>query len=67
MEERQAANELKKERFGVELRIFLEPFNGPLITSAPGEINHTNYISSRGLAGMMDEALDRLENLPVEP
>jgi len=52
---------------GVELRVFLEPFTGPLIKSAPGEVNHTNYIGGRGLLGTMEDALERLKNMPVEP
>ena len=52
---------------GVELRIFLEPLRSPLIRTVPNEIDRTNYIGGFGLAGTIEEALDTMKNLPIDP
>ncbi|MDD5138642.1 MAG: serine/threonine-protein kinase [Verrucomicrobiales bacterium] len=52
---------------GVELRIFLEPLKSPPIRMLPNEIDLTNYVSGTGLAGTMEEALNSMKNLPIEP
>lgn len=54
-------------RSGVELRIFLQPLQSPPIRTAPNETNRTNYISGTGLAGTMEEALNNIRNLPIDP
>jgi tRNA A-37 threonylcarbamoyl transferase component Bud32 len=52
---------------GLELRIFIEPLMSPAIRTVPSEIDHTNYVSGTGLAGTMEEALDRMKTWPINP
>jgi cyclic lactone autoinducer peptide len=54
-------------RSGVELRILLEPLRLPPIRVVPNEVDRTNYVSGSGLAGTMEEALNAIKTLPVEP
>ena len=54
---------------GVELRFFLEPLRSlpTAIVTGPNEIDQTNYIAGHGLAGTLEEALDTMKNLPIDP
>jgi len=52
---------------GVELRIVLEPLRLPPIRTRPNEIDRTNYIAAMALAGTLEEALNTIKNLPIEP
>ena len=52
---------------GVELRVFLEPLRLPPIRTAANEIDRTNYIAGTGLAGTIEEALNTMKNLPLDP
>lgn len=52
---------------GVELRIFLEPLKSPPIRTVPNEVDHTNYIAGRGLAGTMEDALRAIKQWPTDP
>ena len=52
---------------GVELRIFLEPLRSPPIRTVPNEIDQTNYVAGTGLAGTMEEALNKMKHLPIDP
>ena len=52
---------------GVELRIFLEPLRSPPIRTVPNEMDRTNYIAGRGLTGTLEEALNTMKNLPIDP
>jgi len=54
-------------RSGVELRVFLEPLRLPPIRTAANEIDRTNYIAGTGLAGTIEEALNTMKNLPMDP
>jgi hypothetical protein len=51
----------------VELRVFLEPLKSPLIRTVPNEIDRTNYIAGFGLAGTIEEALNTMKKLPIDP
>ena len=52
---------------GVEVRIFLEPFNGPAIRTRPNETDRTTHVAGQGLAGTLEETLLAMKNLPMEP
>jgi serine/threonine protein kinase len=52
---------------GVELRFFLEPLRSPPIRTAANEIDKTTYIAGTGLAGTLEEALNSMKNLPMDP
>jgi hypothetical protein len=51
---------------GVELRILLEPLRLPPIRTVPNEIDRTNYVEGRGLAGTMEDALESMKTLPLD-
>jgi hypothetical protein len=50
---------------GVDLRIFLEPFEGAAIRTEPNEKDMTNYIAGWGLPWTDEETYRRLTNSPV--
>jgi len=52
---------------GIELGILVEPFRSVPIKTVPHEIEGTNYIAGRGLAGTMEHALQCMKTLHVEP
>jgi hypothetical protein len=52
---------------GVEVRIILEPFNGPAIRTRPNEKDRTTHVAGEGLAGTLEETLLAMKNLPMEP
>jgi len=52
---------------GVELRILLEPLKSAAIRTAPYEVDHTNYIAGRGLAGTAEEMLRAIKTWPIDP
>jgi hypothetical protein len=52
---------------GVELRIILEPLTSPPIRTVPNESNRTNYVVGTGLFGTIEEALNSMKNLPIDP
>jgi serine/threonine protein kinase len=53
-------------RSGIELRFFLEPLHLPPIRTLPGEVERTNYIAGNGLAGTLEETLEKMNSMPVE-
>jgi serine/threonine protein kinase len=50
---------------GIDLRFFLEPLRLPPIRMLPNEKDMTNYVGGTGVAGTMDEALDRIRRTPL--
>jgi hypothetical protein len=54
-------------RCGIELRILVEPLRSTPIKTVPYEIVQTNYIAGTGLAGTMEQTLQSMKTLPVEP
>jgi len=52
---------------GVELRIFLEPFNSPPVRTDPFEVEGTNYVAGRGLGWTEDDALKAIKQWPADP
>jgi serine/threonine protein kinase len=52
---------------GVELRIILEPLKSPPVRTVPFEADHGNHIAGRGLAVTLEEALQSMEKVPIEP
>ena len=52
---------------GVELRVFLEPLRSPPIRTVANEIDRTNSIAGSGLAGTLEETLNTMKNLPIDP
>ncbi len=52
---------------GVELRIILQPLTTPAIRTVPTEKDNGHYISGHGLIGTMEEALDAIRDLPIDP
>jgi tRNA A-37 threonylcarbamoyl transferase component Bud32 len=52
---------------GIELRILVEPLLSAPIKTVPYEIERTNYIAGSGLAGTMQQALQSMKALPIEP
>jgi serine/threonine protein kinase len=52
---------------GVELRIFLEPLKSPPVRMVPNEVEQTNYIAGKGLAGTMEDALRAIKEWPTDP
>jgi len=63
----QPEGEGKRGRSGAELRIFLEPLRSPPIRSLPDEIDRTNYIAGKGLAGTMEKTLKAIRERPTDP
>lgn len=51
----------------IELRILVEPLRVAPIKTVPHEIERTNYIAGSGLAGTIEQALQSMKTLPVEP
>jgi hypothetical protein len=49
------------------LRVFLEPLRSPPIRTVANEIDQTNYIAGTGLAGTIEETLNTMKNLPIDP
>ena len=52
---------------GIELRILVQPLRSPPIKTVPHEIERTNYVAGGGLPGTMEQALQSLKTLPLEP
>lgn len=52
---------------GIELRILVQPLRSPPIKTVPHEIDRTNYIAGQGLAETMEQTLQSMKTLPIEP
>ena len=54
-------------RSGIELRVLLEPLTSAPMRTVPNEMDRTGYISGTGLAGTIEEALNTMKTLPIDP
>lgn len=62
-----AADERERGRYGMELRILLQPFEGTPVRMLPNESDHTNYVAGSGLAATLEQTLRDIQTFPLDP